>query len=183
METKFFNVRVSYRGEGTFTFVVRGIGEVQIRQGMDLYIIDADVQAIEGLRQLKPAMIDIKIGAKSDGCYKTYDMNKIRPRVEQVSRMNYDFRGTPYSAVSNEDLSNIKKAGQSGPIPLEEVVVENTQIDNTSDTVDYGDYVLTSTSHKGKALKNLKKRQLAGIKKYANDEDKEKILAYLETLN
>ena len=179
MGTKFFNVRVSYRGEGTFTFVVRGIGEVQIRNGMDLYIVDADIQTIEGLRQLKPAMVDIKIGAKSDGCYKTYDMNKIRPKVEQVSRMNYDFRGTPYSTVSNEDLSNIKKAGQSGPIPLEEAFVENTQIDNTSDTVDYGDYVLTSTSHKGKKLKKLNKRQLGGIKKYANEEDLEAIEKFL----
>ena len=181
METKFYNVRVSYRGEGVFTFTVRGIGEVQIQAGRDLYIVDADVQTIEGLRQLKPVMVDIKIGAKSDGCYKTYDMNRLRPRVEQRSRMNYSGYAKTVEAVSNEDLSNIKKAGQSGPIVLDEDTTNNTE--ELNETVDLSDYVLTSTSHEGKALKNLKKRQLAGIKKYANDEDKEKILAYLETLN
>lgn len=181
METKFYNVRVSYRGEGVFTFTVRGIGEVQIQAGRDLYIVDADVQTIEGLRQLKPVMVDIKIGAKSDGCYKTYDMNRLRPRVEKTSRMNYSGYVKTVEAVSNEDLSSIKKAGQSGPIVLDEDTTNNTE--ELNETVDLSDYVLTSTSHKGKALKNLKKRQLAGIKKYANDEDKEKILAYLETLN
>lgn len=181
METKFYNVRVSYRGEGVFTFTVRGIGEVQIQAGRDLYIVDADVQTIEGLRQLKPVMVDIKIGAKSDGCYKTYDMNRLRPRVEQTSRMNYSGYVKTVEAVSSEDLSSIKKAGQSGPIVLDEDTTNNTE--ELNETVDLSDYVLTSTSHKGKALKNLKKRQLAGIKKYANDEDKEKILAYLETLN
>lgn len=181
METKFYNVRVSYRGEGVFTFTVRGIGEVQIQAGRDLYIVDADVQTIEGLRQLKPVMVDIKIGAKSDGCYKTYDMNRIRPRVEQTSRMNYSGYAKTVEAVSSEDLSSIKKAGQSGLIVLDEDTTNTTE--ELNETVDLGDYVLTSTSHKGKALKNLKKRQLAGIKKYANDEDKEKILAYLETLN
>ena len=181
METKFYNVRVSYRGEGVFTFTVRGIGEVQIQAGRDLYIVDADIQTIEGLRQLKPVMVDIKIGAKSDGCYKTYDMNRLRPRVEQISRMNYSGYAKTVEAVSNEDLSNIKKAGQSGPIVLDEDTTNNTE--ELNETVDLGDYVLTSTSHEGKALKNLKKRQLAGVKKYANDEDKEKILAYLETLN
>lgn len=181
METKFYNVRVSYRGEGVFTFTVRGIGEVQIQAGRDLYIVDADVQTIEGLRQLKPVMVDIKIGAKSDGCYKTYDMNRLRPRVEQTSRMNYSGYVKTVEAVSSEDLSNIKKAGQNGPIVLDEDTTNTTE--ELNETVDLSDYVLTSTSHKGKALKNLKKRQLAGIKKYANDEDKEKILAYLETLN
>lgn len=181
METKFYNVRVSYRGEGVFTFTVRGIGEVQIQAGRDLYIVDADVQTIEGLRQLKPVMVDIKIGAKSDGCYKTYDMNRIRPRVEQTSRMNYSGYAKTVEAVSSEDLSSIKKAGQSGPIVLDEDTTNTTE--ELNETVDLGGYVLTSTSHKGKALKNLKKRQLAGIKKYANDEDKEKILAYLETFN
>ena len=181
METKFYNVRVSYRGEGVFTFTVRGIGEVQIQAGRDLYIVDADVQTIEGLRQLKPVMMDIKIGAKSDGCYKTYDMNRLRPRVEQTSRMNYSGYAKTVEAVSSEDLSSIKKAGQSGPIVLDEDTTNTTE--ELDETVDLSDYVLTSTSHEGKALKNLKKRQLAGIKKYANDEDKEKILAYLETLN
>ena len=126
-------------------------------------------------------MVDIKIGAKSDGCYKTYDMNRLRPRVEQTSRMNYSGYVKTVEAVSSEDLSSIKKAGQSGPIVLDEDTTNNTE--ELNETVDLSDYVLTSTSHKGKALKNLKKRQLAGIKKYANDEDKEKILAYLETLN
>ena len=202
METKFYNVRVSYRGEGVFTFTVRGIGEVQIQAGRDLYIVDADVQTIEGLRQLKPAMVDIKIGAKSDGCYKTYDMNRIRPRVEQTSRMNYSGYAKTVEAVSSEDLSSIKKAGQTGPIPMEETITTSSleesnkveeapetveevsetveEVSETVEDVDYGNYVLTSTSHKGKKLKKLSKRQLGGIKKYANEEDLKAIEEFLK---
>lgn len=188
METKFYNVRVSYRGEGVFTFTVRGIGEVQIQAGRDLYIVDADVQTIEGLRQLKPVMVDIKIGAKSDGCYKTYDMNRLRPRVEQTSRMNYSGYVKTVEAVSSEDLSSIKKAGQTGPIPMEETITTSSleesnkveEVPETVEDVDYGNYVLTSTSHKGKKLKKLSKRQLGGIKKYANDEDLKAIEEFLK---
>lgn len=185
---KNYNVRVSYAGEGTFSFTVRGIGEVQIQGGRDLFIKDADVLLIEGLRQLKPALVNIQIGGKSEGCYKTYDMTKLRPHVEPVSRMNYSGYAHNIETVSNEDLSNIKRAGQTGPIPMEETITtssleESNEVEEVSKTVedvDYGNYVLTSTSHKGKKLKKLNKRQLGGIKKYANEEDLKAIEEFLK---
>lgn len=178
---KNYNVRVSYAGEGTFSFTVRGIGEVQIQAGRDLFIKDADVLLIEGLRQLKPALVNIQIGGKSEGCYKTYDMTKLRPHVEPVSRMNYSGYARNIETVSNEDLSNIKRAGQTGPIPMEETITTSSlKESNEVEDVDYGNYVLTSTSHKGKKLKKLNKRQLGGIKKYANEEDLKAIEEFLK---
>ena len=63
---------------------------------------------------------------------------------------------------------------------VEEVPETVEEVPETVEDVDYGNYVLTSTSHKGKKLKKLSKRQLGGIKKYANDEDLKAIEEFLK---
>ena len=193
METKLYNVRLNYSGEGTFTFVVRNVGEVTIQAGRDIYLKNADVETIDGLRQLKPLRLNININGKPEGCFKTYNVLKVMSNLERSARMSYDFRDAiKNNVITTDELDAIKKSAQNGPIPTDEITTnttvtentnsESTTSENTTKEISYDSYVLKSTNHKGKQLKKLSKRQLGGIKKYASEEDLVAIENYLSTL-
>lgn len=185
MEEKLYNVRVSYGGEGTFSFTIRGLGEVTIQTSRDIYLKNTDVETIEGLRQLKPLRVNITINGKPEGCFKTYDLNRSTSAVKLASRMNYDYRGTvEHNVITAEELSEIKRVATNGPIVEDDGTGLRESVETKSEDTDVNlaDYVLSSTSHTGKKLSDLKKRQLSGIKKYANEADAKAIESYLETL-
>lgn len=85
-----YNVRISFKGEGNFQFTLPGYGELTIYSGRDVFIKDLSVSGVETLRQLRPLMLEHKLNAKPDGCYRVIDLSKtnrpvfIAPKVEEA---------------------------------------------------------------------------------------------------
>ena len=82
-----YNARVSFKGEGNFTFVLPRYGEITIYAGKDLYIKGLSVSGVEALRELRPLLLEHKLNAKPDGCYKVIDLNSISlPKYNKFER-------------------------------------------------------------------------------------------------
>lgn len=119
-----YNVRISFKGEGNFQFTLPGYGELTIYSGRDIFVKDLSVSGVEMLRQLRPLMLEHKLNAKPDGCYKVIDLSKttrpmfIAPKVEEAK------------SVAQLKAEMIKT---SGPI-VEEPIEKNTVI--TFDTIE-----------------------------------------------
>lgn len=85
-----YNVRISFKGEGNFQFTLPGYGELTIYSGRDVFVKDLSVSGVEALRQLRPLMLEHKLNAKPDGCYRVIDLSKtnrpvfIAPKVEEA---------------------------------------------------------------------------------------------------
>lgn len=85
-----YNVRISFKGEGNFQFTLPGYGELTIYSGRDVFVKDLSVSGVETLRQLRPLMLEHKLNAKPDGCYRVIDLSKtnrpvfIAPKVEEA---------------------------------------------------------------------------------------------------
>lgn len=111
-----YNVLIKYLGEGEFKFAVKKIGEVSISKDKPVYIYNADVDVINGLRTLRRMLIEITIGAKPNGAFKVYNLEEIDKRNETLkdSRVVADRRG--YEAVSGDEVKNILSSGTNGPI-------------------------------------------------------------------
>lgn len=74
---KTYNARLSFNGEGSFTFTLPGKGEITIYQNKDIYVKGLSVSAVEALRNLRPLLLDHKLNASSVGCYSVIDLNSI----------------------------------------------------------------------------------------------------------
>lgn len=115
-----YNARVSFKGEGNFTFVLPKYGEITIYAGKDLYIKGLSVSGVEALRELRPLLLEHKLNAKPDGCYKVIDLNSINlPKYNKFERAYVE----PAKSVADLKAEMIK-----GPItkevekPVEKVV-------------------------------------------------------------
>lgn len=71
-----YNVKLSFKGEGSFTFTLPGYGELTVYNGKDIFIKDLSINGVELLRQLRPLMLQHQLNAKPDGCYKVIDLSK-----------------------------------------------------------------------------------------------------------
>lgn len=98
-----YNAKVSFKGEGNFTFTLPKYGELTVYNGRDIYIKGLNVNAVELLRQLRPLLLDHQLNAKPDGCYKVLDLtadttaksiqnivNKPKAEVKSVADLKAD---------------------------------------------------------------------------------------------
>lgn len=111
-----YNVMINYTGEGTFKFVLRKIGEVEISAAKPIYIYNADVDMINNLRALRKLRINIQIGVKPAGAFKIFNLDDyVSAKTAQIREHVTD----KYTAepVSNAELSSILKGG-SNPEPV-----------------------------------------------------------------
>ena len=64
-----YNARLTFKGEGNFTFTLPNYGDLTIYEGRDIYVKGLTTNGVEALRQLRPLLLDHKLNAKPDGCY------------------------------------------------------------------------------------------------------------------
>lgn len=115
-----YNAKLSFKGEGNFTFTLPTYGELTVYAGKDIYVKGLNVTGVETLRQLRPLLLDHQLNAKPDGCYKVIDLTEsTQPKlIKQILN-------TPKATVST--VADLKKdlIKTTGPIIEEEPVVED----------------------------------------------------------
>jgi len=76
---KTYNARLSFKGEGSFTFALPKKGETTIYAGRDIYVKGLTAEAVEYLRTLRVVSLEHTLNAKPDGCYMVIDLNELSP--------------------------------------------------------------------------------------------------------
>ena len=115
---KFYNVKISFKGERDFNFVLPGYGELTVYAGRDVYVKNLSVSGVEALRQLRPLLLDHQLNAKPDGCYRVIDLSNINIVSNQVKQV-----ATPVvKSVSELKNDMIKNVGPLDPNEGKEVV-------------------------------------------------------------
>lgn len=108
---KFYNVKISFKGERDFNFVLPGYGELTVYAGRDVYVKNLSVSGVEALRQLRPLLLDHQLNAKPDGCYRVIDLSNINSVSNQVKQV-----ATPVvKSVSELKNDMIKNVGPLDP--------------------------------------------------------------------
>lgn len=107
----FYNVKISFKGERDFNFILPGYGELTVYAGKDVFVKGLSVQGVEALRQLRPLLLDHQLNAKPDGCYRVIDLtsrivNRQIP-VQPVQR--------PVQSVNELKNDMIKNVGPLDP--------------------------------------------------------------------
>lgn len=113
-----YNARLTFRGEGNFTFTLPNYGDLTIYEGRDVFVKGLTTSGVEALRQLRPLLLDHKLNAKPDGCAKVIDLAINKQPVKQFERAYKE----PVKSVAE-----MKKELAKGPIIEEEPVIVNTE--------------------------------------------------------
>lgn len=113
-----YNARLTFKGDGNFTFTLPNYGDLTIYEGKDVYVKGLTTNGVEALRQLRPLLLDHKLNAKPDGCYKVIDLAMSKQPVKQFERAYKE----PVKSVAD-----MKKELIKGPIIEEGPVVVKTQ--------------------------------------------------------
>ena len=113
-----YNARLTFKGEGNFTFTLPNYGDLTIYEGRDIYVKGLTTNGVEALRQLRPLLLDHKLNAKPDGCYKVIDLTMNKQPVRQFERVYKE----PIKSVADMKRELVK-----GPIIEEEPVIVKTQ--------------------------------------------------------
>ena len=113
-----YSARLIFKGEGSFTFTLPKYGDLTIYEGKDIYIKGLTVSGVEALRQLRPLLLEHKLNAKPDGCYKVIDLTYTKQPIKQFERAYKE----PVKSVAD-----MKKELVKGSIVEEEPVVVKTQ--------------------------------------------------------
>ena len=109
-----YNAKLTFKGEGNFTFTLPGYGDLTIYAGKDIYVKGLTVNGVEALRQLRPLLLEHKLNAKPDGCYKVIDLAYSKQPTRQFQRAYKE----PVKSVAE-----MKKELVKGPIVEEEPVI------------------------------------------------------------
>ena len=121
-----YNAKLTFNGEGNFTFTLPGYGDLTIYEGKDIYVKGLTVSGVEALRQLRPLLLEHKLNAKPDGCYKVIDLVHTKQPIKQFERAYNE----PVKSVAD-----MKKELIKGPIveekPVEEKPVEEKPVEET----------------------------------------------------
>lgn len=163
---KFYNVKISFKGERDFNFVLPGYGELTVYAGRDVYVKNLSVSGVEALRQLRPLLLDHQLNAKPDGCYRVIDLSNINNVSNQVKQV-----ATPVvKSVSELKNDMIKNVGPLDPNEGKEVVdnegennegekKETIQIEPEKDKIQEAPKSTKTNTKKptGKKLNNKKK--------------------------
>lgn len=146
---KTYNARLSFKGEGSFTFTLPNKGEITIYAGRDIYIKGLSVKAIETLRQLRPLLLEHKLNAKPDGCYYVIDLESIntpkrpfvRAKVEEssIADLKASMTKTEEPVVSEPKVEEPKEETvenkQEEPTLEEKVETMNSLLDNLKSVI------------------------------------------------
>ena len=139
-----YNVMVSYDGEGSTNIYIPGLGDTNIVHGRPIYLKNASFNVIEALRQFRKMHINIQIGAKGLGAFRTIDLQaNTKQAVRQLTPAK------DIDNVSEADIKSILSSASNGPIVIED------QKPKAEPTVDYGDYKIPSGQYEGKTLKEV----------------------------
>ena len=115
-----YNARLTFNGEGSFTFTLPKYGDLTIYQGRDIYVKGLTTNGVEALRQLRPLLLDHKLNAKPEGCFKVIDLgNGNQVLAQQVTAKKEQV----------QSVADMKKELAKGPI------VENEPLLVTTDAI------------------------------------------------
>lgn len=127
-----YNVKISFKGENSFTFTLPGYGDLTVYNGKDIYVKGLSVSGVELLRQLRPLLLEHTLNAKADGCYKVIDLTsgnnspinmflqtivKSEPTVKSVADLKSDLIKTTGPIVEVEPKVDEPKVD----LPKEEI--------------------------------------------------------------
>lgn len=122
-----YNAKLSFKGEGNFSFTLPGYGELTIYSGKDIYVKGLTVNGVEALRQLRPLLLDHQLNAKPDGCYKVLDLTNYTNKPVQTFERAYK---EPAKSVADLKAELIKS---NGPIVEDEPVIEEVKEEKTEE--------------------------------------------------
>ena len=108
-----YNAKLTFKGDGNFTFTLPNYGDLTIYEGKDVYVKGLTTNGVEALRQLRPLLLEHKLNAKPDGCYKVIDLAMSKQPIKQFERAYKE----PVKSVAD-----MKKELVKGPIVEEEPV-------------------------------------------------------------
>lgn len=169
-----YNVMVSYDGEGSTNIYIPGLGDTNIIHGRPIYLKNASFNVIEALRQFRKMQINIQIGAKGLGAFRTIDLQaSTKQAVRQLTPAK------EIDNVSESDIKNILSAASNGPI-----VIEDTK-PLKQETKNWSEYKLPSGQYEGKTLAEVdamgKLKSVYSGFKSRNPEVKEAVEKYYES--
>lgn len=108
-----YNVKISFKGEGSFAFTLPKYGDLTVYANKDIFVKGITVSGIELLRQLRPLKLEHQLNAKPDGCYRVIDLttttNVVKPTFERAYK-----EPAPVS-VADLKASMIKTTGPIDP--------------------------------------------------------------------
>lgn len=126
---KFYNVRISFKGERDFNFILPGYGELTVYAGRDVFVKNLSTSGVEALRQLRPLLLDHQLNAKPDGCYRVIDLSNTRVNqvmAQQVNQVQKQIQTV--AELKNDMIKNV------GPLDPEEGKEPKTPlVDNEGD--------------------------------------------------
>ncbi len=119
-----YNAKVSFKGDGSFSFTLPGYGELAVYAGRDIFIKGLTVQAVELLRQLRPLMLEHQLNAKPDGCYRVIDLTTLKV----VNKPNFE---RAYKEPAPQTVADLKASliKTTGPIVEEEEIKEEPKVE------------------------------------------------------
>lgn len=112
-----YNARLTFNGEGSFTFTLPKYGDLTIYQGRDVFVKGLTTNGVEALRQLRPLLLDHKLNSKPDGCFKVIDLSN----GNQVIPQQIITKKEPVQSVAD-----MKKELAKGPIIEDEPLLVTT---------------------------------------------------------
>lgn len=117
-----YNVKISFKGEGSFAFTLPGHGDLTVYANKDIFVKGLNVSGVELLRQLRPLKLEHQLNAKPDGCYKVIDLTNQSPVKHTFESIHKE--PAPIS-VADLKASMIKTTGPIDPNEGKEVVEES----------------------------------------------------------
>lgn len=121
-----YNAVLTFKGEGSFTFILPGYGETTIYPGRNIFVKGLTVNGVEALRELKPLLLEHKLNGKSDGCYKVIDLTTLNNTPSVIK-----------STVKNEvkSVADLKAEmiKSNGPIIEDEIVKSKVEDEVTEE--------------------------------------------------
>ena len=161
--TNTYNAKLSFVGEGSFSFVLPDYGELTIYPNKDIYVKGLSVNGVEALRQLRPLLLNHQLNAKPDGCYKVIDLTKYSNKITGTFERAYK---EPVKSVADLKSELVRT---TGPIPVEELI-SNTETTETNPKIDEAIEVTSAdkepkTNSSTKSTKRTKKSSTKKSKK------------------
>lgn len=107
-----YNAKISFKGEGGFTFTLPNYGELTVFNGNDVFVSGLSTSAVESLRALRPLLLEHQLNAKPDGCFKVINLDDVKPSKDSSFIRAYK---EPIKTQSLEDLKS-ELIKSNGPI-------------------------------------------------------------------
>lgn len=158
----FYNVKISFKGERDFNFILPGYGELTVYAGKDVFVKGLSVQGVEALRQLRPLLLDHQLNAKPDGCYRVIDLttrivNKRIP-VQPVQKPVQSVADLKNDMIKNEGPLDPNE-GKEPEAPVVEEAKEVIEEPKTEEPKEEAPKATKSTTKKSTSKKSNTKKK------------------------